>query len=436
MKTLKQLSDEHRTVLTASSHHCGTNSIENDIPSSDSLRERLAKIETALRRPVRVAHVMNIRWALDNHWYNRIELLRDYGFSNFGISTHDGSPYKYRVREHDLAYQYLPVRNMNRQVDPLADVRAVAEFMRLFRTHRFDIVNTYGPKPGIVARIAARLAGAPFVVHTSFGLLFSEKTSVVRKSAVLAVEFVCSQFSDWVLSVNHDDILYLKRMTPFRRHNTVTYLGNATDLDRFAYNAIDHHKVRSLRSKWGVRESETVITMVGRLVREKGCLELLEAAKILKGRKRNCVFVLIGPLDTAKKDVVDHSIFEPFVKPVGFVSDMPSALAASDIVVLPSHREGFPRVLVEACAMGRPIVTTDTRGCREAVEHGRNGFLVPLDDPVSLADAIDRFLLDEELRRNAGVHSLKKASREFNNKMLIRRLVSVYMDLLETKIGL
>jgi len=142
-------------------------------------------------------------------------------------------------------------------------------------------------------------------------------------------------------------------------------------------------------------------------------------------------FVLVGPLYTLKPDAIDPQILDAPVHLPGYETDMRTAIAAMDICVLPSYREGFPRTLVEAAAMGKPIVTTDTGGCRDAVNPGESGLLVPVADGAALAEAIGEFVKDADFRREAGEKGRKKALSEYNNYRLVGQMVEVYLDALE-----
>jgi glycosyltransferase involved in cell wall biosynthesis len=260
--------------------------------------------------------------------------------------------------------------------------------------------------------------------------MFTERSSWKRKAFVLTAEAIASQFGDLTFSVNQDDIAYLRALPKVIGRQNVRYLGNACDLELFNPTRVSGEEIAAIRARWQVPKDALVIGMVGRLVREKGCMEFISAAHELAERYPACEFVIVGPHDPYKPDGVDPSQIGAKVKAVGYETDMPSAYAAIDIMVLPSHREGFPRSLVEACAMGKPIVTTDTRGCREAVDPGRNGLLVPVADAQALTLAIERLINDAAFRYAAGSASREKALREFSIEKLVERLVYGYRECL------
>lgn len=398
---------------------------------SQDLINRLQTIKHVLGRDLKIAHVTPLKRSLDILLLNRLELLKSYGIQNSGLSSNED-----RLKEANQTdvFHFIPANHLTRRMSPLSDFRAFIEFYHIFKKNNFDIVATYGPKPGIFARIAARLAGVPVVVHTSWGLLFTESSSYLRKSCVLAMETVASQFGDRVISVNSDDISYLEILEKIKlgkKHSPVINIGNACNLDYFDPKKVAEDEIVDRRCKWGVNPDAIVVGMIGRLVEEKGCLEFIYAAEKIKKKYPNCEFIMLGRQDRNKHDAIDIEMARQHVIFPGFESNMRVAYAAMDIVVLPSFREGFPRSLVEACAMGKPIVTTNTRGCREAVLNGENGLLVPPGDGDSLANSIQTIIANSDFRRHAEQCSREKALCEFDDRKLVKKVLRVYLEAIE-----
>jgi glycosyltransferase involved in cell wall biosynthesis len=175
-----------------------------------------------------------------------------------------------------------------------------------------------------------------------------------------------------------------------------------------------------------------VITMVSRLMWEKGVREFIEAAKIIKSRYPEAFFLLVGGIDKENPSAISEKYLneaehEGYIKWLGHRNDVVNLLAISDIVTLPSYyREGVPKVILEAMAMEKPIVTTDNIGCKETVEEGKNGFLVPVKDPVALSDGIEKLILDKKMRTEFGKYSRLKVEREFDEKDVIEKTIRIY----------
>jgi glycosyltransferase involved in cell wall biosynthesis len=192
-----------------------------------------------------------------------------------------------------------------------------------------------------------------------------------------------------------------------------------------------------VRLELGIADGEWVVGFVGRLVAEKGLLELFAAMAKIRGRAP-VRLLLVGGDDPEKPDgiglaearrlgIADLCTF------AGVRQDMPAVYGAMDVFVLPSHREGFPRAPMEASAMGVPCVVTDIRGCRQVVTSGRNGFLVPVNSPAALAEAVLRILQDDALARRLGSEGRRRALAEFDERRVFATVLAEYERLLQAK---
>ena len=175
-------------------------------------------------------------------------------------------------------------------------------------------------------------------------------------------------------------------------------------------------------------ETKISFLLIARLLYDKGYREYVEAARITKRDYPNVQFLLLGSIDVeypnhVPSDVVQRDDASGAIRYLGYAGDVGSVMRKSDCIVLPSYHEGMSRVLMEACAMGKPIITSDISGCRETVEDGRNGYLVPPMDKVALTDAIRRFLyLSDDARSRMGLYSRQLAESRFD----VRDVIKVY----------
>ncbi len=305
-----------------------------------------------------------------------------------------------------------------------ADLRAARELWRILKTHEIDILHTHNPKPGIYGRIVGRLAGVPIVVNTVHGLYATEDDSFLKRAVVYVLEAVAARFSDAELAQNIEDVELMERLR-ITVPKKMELLGNGVDLTRFDRSRVGEEPRRRLRAEWGVDDHTIVVGIVGRLVAEKGYPELFEAMEGLGDGYR---LVVAGPDDPSKSDALPRQIVHQAeaagVRLLGLRDDVDDLYSAFDVFVLPSHREGFPRAAMEAAAMGLPVVATDIRGCRQVVDEGHNGHLVPVRDPQALSSALRRLGDDQEWRLQAGKASREKARREFDED----RVVAIVMD--------
>jgi glycosyltransferase involved in cell wall biosynthesis len=353
------------------------------------------------------------------------------GFEVLGASA----PGPYAAGLEAEGVRHLPVRSLTRSWTPARDAAALRDLVRLFRRERPTIVHTHNPKSGVLGRLAARLAGVPVVVNTVHGLYANPTLPPVRRALIDAAEREAMRFSHHELFQSREDFdLALRRRLV--RPERATWLGNGVDLTRFAPAAVDREAVALLRKGWAP-EGRVVVGSVGRLVREKGYPELFEAAGLIHRERPDVVIVGVGPREPSKADGLRAVELER-ARAAGVVlpgewTDMPAVYAAFDVFVLASHREGVPRSLIEAQAMGVPAVATDIRGCREVVEDGETGFLVPPRDPAALADAVVRMLDDREAAARMGEAARARAVERFDEETVVRRTLEVYRRLLAAK---
>jgi glycosyltransferase involved in cell wall biosynthesis len=323
-----------------------------------------------------------------------------------------------------------PLRHATRSTAPHHDLLAVAELYRLFRAVRPDIVHTHNPKPGVYGRLAARAAGIPLVVNTQHGLYAQPTDRLRRRLPVYALERVAAGFGDIELVQNEEDVATLRRLRV--PGGKLQLLGNGIDLTRFGP---DPHARDAVRGELGLRGDQLLVGTIGRLVREKGIGDFLEAARSISAQRDDTVFVVVGPEDPDKADGISREEIDRAaaggIRFLGYRDDPERLYPAFDVFVLASWREGFPRAAMEASAAGTPVVATDIRGCRQVVEDGSTGLLVPPCDPAALAGAISTLLDDVDRRAGMGRQAIDRARREFDQQRCIERTLAAY-DLLAT----
>jgi glycosyltransferase involved in cell wall biosynthesis len=328
--------------------------------------------------------------------------------------------------------RFIGLEHASRSVAFADDLRAGPELYRRFRMLRPDIVHTHNPKPGVYGRIAARAARVPAIVNTVHGLYAQTDDPLAKRTVVYGLERVAALCSHEELVQNPEDIETLARLGVPRRK--LHELGNGVDLERFTPARIDDVRRRELRAEMGARDGDVVCGIVARLVWEKGYREVFDAAAALGTRRPELKIVVVGETDHAKADAVTPADIEAATRAgvcfLGHRDDVEDLYAAFDFFVLASHREGFPRAAMEAAATALPIIATDIRGCRQVVEDGVTGRLVPRRDTRALADAIDGLVADRDLRTKMGAAALEKARREFDQQHQIDLTLGIYRDLL------
>ena len=349
------------------------------------------------------------------------------GMEVIGVSA--PGPFVDRLEEWGI--RHVPLAHSSRSVSPGDDLLAIPELVRVFRALRPDIVHTHNPKPGLFGRLAARAVGVPGIVNTVHGLYATAEDPPFRRAVVYALERVAASCSQVELVQNPDDVATLRRLgIPADR---LVLLGNGVDLERFQPRRTIEDIARA-RRELGVDPSAVVAGTVGRLVWGKGFKELFAAAEQMRALRPEVVFVVVGPIDEAKGDALtDADVAEATglgnVVFTGHRDDVELLYPGFDVFVLPSHREGFPRSAMEAAASGLPVVATDIRGCRQVVDHGVNGLLVPLLDVDALTAAVADLAGDPARRGTMGARSRAKAESEFDDRQVIETTLDAYRRL-------
>jgi glycosyltransferase involved in cell wall biosynthesis len=387
-------------------------------------------LETIVNRPIRIAHVTTIDLTLRVLLLAQLCRLRDRGFEVYGISA--PGPWTEELESEGITH--IPWTHATRSWHPKADALASAELFRIMRRHRFDLVHVHNPKPAIIGRIAARLARVPCVASTCHGFYATQDDHAFKRVAVLGLEWVAARCSDLDLFQSEEDLVWARR-THVAREGRSELLGNGTDLTRFDPARVPAHRLSELRAELGIGDDAMVVGTVGRLVAEKGLREFCIAARKVRSRVPDAVFLVVGDHDPDKSDAITPDRLEGAedVKFIGWREDLPDVMALMDVFVLASWREGMPRSAIEAAAMGKPLVLTDIRGCREVARDGREGFLVPVRDPERLAGAITRLLDDPDLRAELGNSARARALELFDENRVADVVADRSMALLDAK---
>ncbi len=300
--------------------------------------------------------------------------------------------------------------------------REVLEIWRVMRAVRPDIVHLITIKPILLGGLAARAAAVRTVVAAVSGLGYAFVASgafaALRRSVIgLLYRFVLGPGNVTVIFQNPDDRRRLSAIARLPPEKTVMIHGSGVDLTRFAPQPLP--------------EGIPVVVLAARLLADKGVREFVRAADMLKRIGCEARFVLVGQVDpgnlaSLRQDELDAWVRDGTVECWGQRTDMPQVLAQARLVVLPSYREGMPKVLLEAAACARAVVTTDVPGCRDAIVPGVTGVLVPVRNASALADAMSTMLLDAQRCQAMGAAGRALAERTFDLRDIVAAHLQVY----------
>lgn len=384
----------------------------------------------------KVVHLTNFDVGIRTHMQNYLRYLRDLGY-DVSVVCHPGQWLQHDAHTPDGIF--VKIIPFPPRITPLADLGTLIRLIRYFRQERFDVVHTHTVKPGLLGRLAARLAGVPVVIHTVHGFYFHDEMHPAAQQAFVAIEKIGAWCCDAILSQNQEDIATAVRegICP---SDKIGHLGNGIDVTKFYPGCVDETTVAGLRRELGLPPDAKIVGLIGRLVREKGFVEFFEAARMILDRGINARFLAIGAAQPGKADaltpqaLIEQLGLQSAVHFLGLRNDVPALMSLMDVVALPSYgKEGLPRVMMEAAALGKPVVATNARGCREVVADGETGLLVPVQDSAALAEGLITVLSDVALARRLGQAGRVRAEALFDERLYFQRTHETYQRLLKDR---
>jgi N,N'-diacetylbacillosaminyl-diphospho-undecaprenol alpha-1,3-N-acetylgalactosaminyltransferase len=386
---------------------------------------------------IRCSYVGNTDWAILNFRKGLIKSLQKKGVDVSVICSDSG--FFDDLRSLGIDGQ-IGVKNYVKNISPLRDIALFLEYGRVYGILSPHIVHHFTIKPIIYGSLAARIAKVPVIVNTITGLgyIFSEGQGRLAWLRFLACGLykVAGLFSDHFSFQNRDDMEYFIRRKIVPRKKCSFVFGSGVDLGWFSPENVDKEKVIMIREELELENYDNIVLMVGRMLHEKGVREFVEAGSNIVLKNNRVKFILAGPLAPGNPSMIPIEQIREWVDGVnvqylGRRADIRELMLVADMVVLASYyREGIPKSLLEAAAMGKPIITTNTVGCREVVNDGENGLLVPVRNSRALQEAIEKLLLNPELRTVMGKRSRERAIKEFDETKVIAQTLVMYRKLL------
>ena len=310
----------------------------------------------------------------------------------------------------EMGVRYLSVPMARAGLDPLEDLRTMSALFRLLREERPDVLLAYTAKPVIYGLLAARFARVPLraAIISGRGSALAGGAGLKRRllaGLTKSLYAVSLRGAAVVFFQNADDERLFRRGGLVGRHQRcVTVDGSGVDLEHYAVAPLP--------------QPPTTFLMIGRLLREKGVFEYVAAARKVKATQPRARFQLLGDIDanptSLSGDALEEVRTEGVVEYLGTASDVRPVITGAHVIVLPSYHEGMPRSVLEGLSMGRAVITTDAPGCRETVEPGVNGLLVPVADPEALAQAMSQLIDQPEVVAAMGQAGRRLAERRFD----------------------
>ena len=364
----------------------------------------------------------------------QLRFLREAGFDVYVASSPGGGLNRVAASDGVTAF----AAPMEREMAPLSDVVSLWRLWRLMRRLRPDICHVGTPKAGLLGGLAAFLGGVPHRFYTLHGLRL-ETAAGVKRAILTAAERLSCLLAHRVICVSEslrEKAVELGVVPASKTRLLGSGSANGVDASRFDSTGLRLAGARRARRSLGLPDQVSIVGFVGRLTRDKGIVELIEAFLALERRFSGIRLLLVGCLEKAdplppwaEASIRTHSS----IVHTGFVDDPALLYQLMDVVVLPSYREGFPTVALEAAAARKPIVATRVTGTQDAVVDGETGLLAPARDSGSLAAAIGALLDDKTRADRIGLAARRRVVREFTPERVWEGLLALYQEALEAR---
>lgn len=364
--------------------------------------------------------VSRCSWTLYNFRANLMRTLVKMGYSVQGGGA-SGDGFANKINDIGVKFKELPVDEKG--INPVADLKLIQAIYRWYRNEKPDIVHHFTIKPVIYGSLMAKLAGVPKIVNTITGLgyVFIDQRAHWLRRIVEKLYRLALHSSDYTFFQNQEDLEYFVQNKIVQKKYAGKVPGSGVNCEYF--RPIEQYR----KPEKGAQK----FLFIGRLLKDKGVYEFVEAAKSVKQVYPKCKFNLLGRRDIRNPNVIREDEIKKWsekgiVRWLGEVEDVRPIISESDSVILPSYREGLPRAMLEGAAMGKPVITTDVIGCRDVIESGITGILVPAKDSQELAKAMKILIENPDLGVKMGMKGREKVVREFDEKIVIEKAMQKY----------
>jgi len=371
-----------------------------------------------MKQQLKIGIVLNTAWNIYNFRLGLVKAFLAEGHTVYAIAPIDDFVSEIEA----TGCSFIPVYHLSRKgVNPIQDLRFGYELYKIYKSKELDVVLHYTIKPNIYGCLAAGRAKVKSIsTVTGLGYSFLKEGFVNKIAKGLYKKAFKS--GTRIAFQNRDDKKLFEELSLCSVDKTTLIKGSGINTSHF----------KPMQKKQ--RYEKLIYLFVGRLLYDKGVSELFKAAREFKKQCPETEIWVVGAIDDGNpsavaKAEVEAQVAAGTIRYWGVSKDVRSIMQEADVVVLPSYREGLPRVMLESLAMGKPIITTDTAGCRETIQDTKNGFLVPVKNSKALADAMFKmYQLTNEARENMGKVGRRMALQEFDEQAIIKR----YFEEIET----
>lgn len=366
----------------------------------------------------KIFYIVNVDWFFISHRLPLAVNAINEGYEVYLLTADTGK----KLELESLGIHFIDIPFKRSGTNPIHELKCIYLLWRNIKDIKPDVIHNITLKAALLASLASKFAGNKNVINaiSGFGYNFTDnRRGILQKIVKLLIRLVFRSSTFSFILQNPDDVNLMLKLNLVEKNRLYLIKGSGVDLNQFCFQTLPIH-------------SKLRILFPARILVDKGICELLEAANLIKNEFQDRIeFILAGDCDKENLAVFPEAelrrhLIPNYITWLGFQKEMYSLYVNSDIVVLPSYREGLPKSLIEACAVGRPIITTDVPGCRECVIQNYNGILVPVKDTLSLANAIKELVNDFNKRIKYGKNSRLLAEKEFSIENVINKTFKIY----------
>lgn len=337
-------------------------------------------------------------------------------------------PYEQEIKDNGYYFHNISI---DREINIRKNIKSVLMMVKLFKILKPDIVHVHTPVAAVLGRIAAKIANVPTIIYSAHGFYFHEGMPTKKYKIFFYIEkYIGRYFTDYIFTQSEEDFKVAKNNNFLKNKNNYVHISNGIDLDnKFNIDKFSESDIENLRIKYLIEPNDIVVSFIGRLVKEKGILDLLESFKYLESK--NVKFLIMGTLPQGERDTETLQLLETYKSNkniifTGQVTNVNEHLYLSDIFCLPSYREGMPRSIIEAMAMKNAVIATNIRGSREEVIHDNTGYLCNINSSKEIAKYIDELISNKEKLDNFKVNGLERAKQLYDENKVIEKQINIF----------
>lgn len=323
--------------------------------------------------------------------------------------------------------------DIDRKISIIKNIKTIIRLSKLIKEIKPDIVHVHTPVAAVLGRIAAKIAKVPIVIYTAHGFYFHDGMSKNKYKIYFLIEkYIGRYFTDYIFTQSKEDYQTAKDNKFLKNNDNFLHISNGIDLDdKFNINKYTSKDNDNLRRKLGIPKNDIVVTFIGRQVKEKGIFELLEGFQNIESK--NVKLIIIGNLPQGERDTTTIKEINKYKENkniifTGKINNVNDYLYMSDIFCLPSYREGMPRSIIEAMAMGNAILATNIRGSREEVDHGLNGYLFDVKSSKEIGKYIDILANNLEKIEEFKIKGIQKARENYDENKVVQKQIQIFKE--------